>query len=70
MVADEKALTWQEVIKDDPLEGDHWQCWPEDESSEGYTSDQDGFETDGNHTSNSNSVQQVDIELLFYFIFL
>ncbi|KAF1798272.1 Spc98 family-domain-containing protein [Mucor lusitanicus] len=27
----EKILTWQDVIDDSPLEGDHWQTWPENE---------------------------------------
>ncbi|KAL9538603.1 hypothetical protein MBANPS3_010810 [Mucor bainieri] len=27
----EKNLTWQDVIDDSPLEGDHWQTWPEEE---------------------------------------
>ncbi|KAI8386940.1 Spc98 family-domain-containing protein [Blakeslea trispora] len=36
-----KALTWEDVIKDDPLEGDHWKQWSDGTSSENsYTSDQ------------------------------
>jgi hypothetical protein len=56
---DKNTLTWQEVIKDDPLEGDHWQNWPEDSSSEGYISDSDGFEMEENQTVNNNPVPQV-----------
>lgn len=41
---EEKAtLTWEDVIKDDPLEGDHWKTWSEDSSNDDY-SDDDGYE--------------------------
>lgn len=39
----EKELTWEEVVKDDPLEGDHWQTWREDSSNDDI-SDEDGYE--------------------------
>ncbi|KAI8380436.1 Spc98 family-domain-containing protein [Choanephora cucurbitarum] len=29
-----KTLTWEDVIKDDPLEGDHWRQWSDEMSSE------------------------------------
>lgn len=37
------TLTWEDVIKDDPLEGDHWKTWSEDSSNDDY-SDDDGYE--------------------------
>lgn len=38
-----ESLTWEDVVKDDPLQGDHWQTWPEDSSNDDI-SDDDGYE--------------------------
>lgn len=45
----EKILTWQDVIDDSPLEGDHWKTWPEEgedseEEEEGEDDDNDDYE--------------------------
>jgi gamma-tubulin complex component 5 len=50
-------LTWEEVLKDDPLQGDHWQTWPDDNSSNESVSDEDGYEFDEQVTA-SRLVQQ------------
>lgn len=40
---EKEAITWEDVIKEDPLEGDHWKSWPEEFSNDDY-SDDDGYE--------------------------
>lgn len=44
-IVNEEKLTWGEVVKDDPLEGDHWQKWPEYSVDDDF-SDDDGYEFD------------------------
>ncbi|KAI7889635.1 Spc98 family-domain-containing protein [Mucor mucedo] len=46
----ENNLTWEEVVKDDPLEGDHWKKWPED-TSDDDSSDNDGRDSDEESTT-------------------
>lgn len=36
-----QTLTWEDVVNEDPLEGDHWQTWPEDLSSDDLTDEED-----------------------------
>lgn len=45
----EQLLTWEDVVKDDPLQGDHWKTWPEDVSNDDY-SDDDGYELEEENT--------------------
>ena len=49
-----KTLTWEDVIKDDPLEGDHWRQWSDEMSSENSdTSDHmDGYESEEDKGNN------------------
>ncbi|KAI8638556.1 Spc98 family-domain-containing protein [Parasitella parasitica] len=42
---EKESLTWQDVIKDDPLEGDHWKTWP-DEASDDDDDEDDGIADD------------------------
>ncbi|KAK4521658.1 GH18 domain-containing protein [Mucor velutinosus] len=42
----EKILTWQDVIDDSPLEGDHWQTWPEEEEDSGEEEEDDDDDDD------------------------
>lgn len=39
-----EKLTWEAIVKNDPLEGDHWKKWPEDLDDD--ISDDDGYEFD------------------------
>lgn len=55
----ENNLTWEEVVKDDPLEGDHWQKWSDD-SSDNDLSDNDGYELD----DDTSVASQVDTFIL------
>ncbi|KAL7334390.1 hypothetical protein PS15p_200024 [Mucor circinelloides] len=47
---EKKVLTWQDVIDDSPLEGDHWQTWPEEDSED----QDDGDDTDDYELNEEN----------------
>lgn len=43
---EEPQVTWEDIIRDEPLAGDHWKSWPKDEDSIEEFSDEDLFEID------------------------
>ncbi|GAN05393.1 hypothetical protein MAM1_0090d04863 [Mucor ambiguus] len=47
----EKILTWQDVIDDSPLEGDHWQTWPEEDEDSEDEEDEDNDDYELNQDS-------------------
>ncbi|KAG1642611.1 hypothetical protein G6F44_004657 [Rhizopus delemar] len=42
----EPEITWDDIIREDPLDGDHWKSWSEDDNSIEEVSDEDIFEVD------------------------
>lgn len=67
-MADNPNLTWKELIEDDPLEGDHWKTWSDENSTdEDELSDLDDFELDENK---SNQKKQVRITRFIYMLLL
>ncbi|CEP12196.1 hypothetical protein [Parasitella parasitica] len=44
---EKEVLTWQDVIKDDPLEGDHWKKWPDETTDDDEEDDEEDDEDDG-----------------------
>ncbi|RCH82344.1 Gamma-tubulin complex component 5, partial [Rhizopus stolonifer] len=63
-ILQKKPLTWKEVVDNDPLEGDHWNQWPEDTSSDGNLSDYDEDQTQTQHQKKDTGM--LDIEPLNY----
>lgn len=57
------TLTWEDVIKDDPLEGDHWKTWSEDSSNDDY-SDDDGYEFEERNITTVRSILLFLISLI------
>lgn len=39
-------LTWENIIDEEPLEGDHWKSWADQDTSTEELSDKDAFEVD------------------------
>jgi hypothetical protein len=39
-------LTWENIIDEEPLEGDHWKSWADQDTSTEGLSDEDAFEVD------------------------
>ncbi|KAI8056450.1 Spc98 family-domain-containing protein [Thamnidium elegans] len=58
----EQSLTWEDVVKDDPLQGDHWKTWPEDVSNDDF-SDDDGYELEEENTPFRQSQPQYSREI-------
>lgn len=42
----EPEITWDDIIREEPLDGDHWKSWSEDDNSIEEVSDEDIFEVD------------------------
>lgn len=53
-------ITWEDVIREDPLEGDHWKTWPEESSNDDY-SDDDGYEFEEVTTTSATSAANLVI---------
>ncbi|KAI7900324.1 Spc98 family-domain-containing protein [Cokeromyces recurvatus] len=51
------SLTWQDIIKEDPPQGDHWQTWPADSSTEDDDVSDDN-ESDSIHSELEKQQQQ------------
>lgn len=53
-------MTWQDVIDDDPLQGDHWQTWPDETTDDeaDTTTDLDDFELNEDKEENPTTKQK------------
>lgn len=53
-------MTWQDVINDDPLQGDHWQTWPDEttDDEEDNATDLDDFELNEDREKTSTRKQK------------
>jgi len=59
---EEKELTWDDILKDDPLTGEYWKipCYSSDSSSDNQISD---IESDDNNTNiNKNSKNEISFQ--------
>ncbi|KAI9472221.1 MAG: Spc98 family-domain-containing protein [Benjaminiella poitrasii] len=66
-VEKEHRLTWQEVLEDDPPQGDHWQTWPTDSSTsseDDYMSDDDVISThsEQNPITTNDTVEHIQFD--------
>ncbi|KAI8979370.1 Spc98 family-domain-containing protein [Mycotypha africana] len=63
-----KDLTWEDIIQDDPLEGDHWKTSLEISSNDGYITEEEiEYEYDYESKPDQCSIQQIadDIQLAY-----
>lgn len=64
--SENKNITWEEIIQDEPLRGDHWKSWSDATiSDEDELSDPEGFEFDRQELNQTK--EKVTAELEFYY---